>query len=99
MANRKVVWDIAALYHFRKSMAYIAKDSLQNAAKVQFEILEKTGDLPTHPEVHPFDKYKLDNDGNYRAFELHHYRIAYYIFPHEIRILRFRHTAREPESY
>lgn len=25
MENRKVVWDIAALYHFRKSMAYIAK--------------------------------------------------------------------------
>ena len=45
------------------------------------------------------DKYKLNNNGLYRAFELHHLRITYYITPDKIRILRVRHTSREPKNY
>jgi len=55
--------------------------------------------LRSNPEIHSPDKYKQNNDGNFRVFELHRYRIAYYVGESEIRILRVRHTSREPRNY
>ena len=99
MTNRKIRWDAAALYYFNKAIEYIALDSVQNAEKVRLEILEKIGKLSDHPEMHAPDKYKQENDKNYRAFELYHYRISYYVSVNEIRILRVRHTSQEPKNY
>ena len=84
---------------FNKAIDYIAKDSIQNAEKVRKEILQKIEDLSDNPEIYSPDKYKENNDGNYRTFELHRYRIAYYVGKAEIRILRVRHTSREPRNY
>jgi plasmid stabilization system protein ParE len=99
MTNRKLRWDTIALQQFNKAIDYIAKDSIQNAEKVRKEILQKIEDLPDNPEIYSPDKYKENNNGNYRAFELHRYRIAYYVGKNEIRILRVRHTSREPRNY
>jgi len=52
-----------------------------------------------HPECYGPDKYKLNNDDTYRAFEKHRYRIAYRVLDTEIRILRVRHTSMEPQGY
>ena len=52
-----------------------------------------------NPERYPPDKYKDENDGNYRAFELHRLRVAYFVGRDVIRILRVRHTSREPQGY
>jgi plasmid stabilization system protein ParE len=99
MENRRISWDIQALKQFNKSILYIAEDSVQNAEKVRFEILEKIEEITLHPENHPPDKYKTNNNGHYRAFELYRLRVAYYVFPDVIRILRVRHTSREPLPY
>jgi plasmid stabilization system protein ParE len=99
MANRKISWDKAALVQFAAAIKYIEKDSLQNAEKVRQDILEKISQLLVHPSIHPPDKYKKDNDGNFRVFELCRYRISYFISESEIRILRVRHTSREPKIY
>jgi plasmid stabilization system protein ParE len=99
MESRRISWDIQALKQFNKSILHIAEDSIQNAENVRTQILEKIGELVMRPEKYPPDKYKSDNDGNYRAFELHRLRVAYYIFPDIIRILRVRHTSREPLDY
>jgi plasmid stabilization system protein ParE len=99
MENKRISWDIQALKQFNKSILYIAEDSIQNAEKVRFAVLEKIEQIAIHPEIHPPDKYKTNNDGNYRAFELHRIRVAYYIVPDIIRILRVRHTSREPLPY
>jgi len=99
MANRKIGWDKHALRQFNKAILYIAEDSTQNAENVQADILEKIEDLLSYPEIYPLDKYKLDNDGSYRAFELHRLRVAYFIGSDVIRILRVRHTSREPLEY
>ena len=99
MANRKISWDIQALQQFNSAIKYIARDSLQGAEKVRKDILEKIDRLITYPTLHNPDKYKKDNDGNFRAFELHHYRVSYYVSPVEIRILRVRHTSMEPKEY
>lgn len=98
MANRKIVWSKTALKQFEAAINYIGEDSIQNAEKVRREILEKIENI-TNPEIYSTDKYKTNNDGSYRAFELHRYRIAYRITEKEIRIFRIRHTSREPKDY
>jgi plasmid stabilization system protein ParE len=66
---------------------------------VQSEIISKIQEIPSNPEMLMADKYRINNNGLYRAFELYHLRIAYYIAPEKIRILRARHTSREPKLY
>ena len=48
---------------------------------------------------HAPDKHRSNNNGNYRAYELHHFRIAYFIAEEHIRIVRIRHTSMEPKDY
>src|SRR5215475_10037986 len=99
MANRRIDWSRQALSQFNKAILHIAADSIQNAENVQFEILETIEGLLASPERYPLDKYKLANNGEYRAFELHRLRVAYYVSNDVIRILRVRHTSREPKEY
>ncbi|HEX3933263.1 MAG TPA: type II toxin-antitoxin system RelE/ParE family toxin [Puia sp.] len=99
MANRRLEWDRQALRQFNKAILYIAEDSIQNAEKVQADILEDIDAVIPHPERYPLDKFKIDNDGSYRAFELHRLRVAYFVGIDFIRILRIRHTSREPQVY
>ena len=79
IGNEKISWDKQALDYFRDSISFIREDSPQNADKVKKEVLEKINELGVRPEIHSPDKYKLNNNGNYRAFELHSLRIGYLI--------------------
>jgi plasmid stabilization system protein ParE len=99
MENRTIIWDRVALKEFVAAIEYIAKDSIQNAEIVRSAIIKKIEATLSNPDMFMPDKYKLNNNGLYRAFELHHLRIAYYITPDKIRILRVRHTSREPKIY
>jgi plasmid stabilization system protein ParE len=94
-----VVWASGAKAELQKTFNYIAQDSLQNADKVITDLLEYTAKLANHPEFYPPDKYKKSNDGTWRAFELHRYRISYLIKKDQIRIVRMRHTSMSPLSY
>lgn len=99
MDNKKIVWDKKATNEFLDIIGYIAKDSPQNAEKIIVEVFEKIELLRKNPEVHPPDKYKIINDGSYRAFEFHRVRIAYHVSSNEIRVLRIRNTYRKPLNY
>jgi plasmid stabilization system protein ParE len=99
MTERKILWDKQALHYFRDAIQYIRKDSPQNADKVKKEVLEKINELSKRPEVHNPDKYKINNDGSYRAFELHRLRVGYLIKENEIIIARIRNTKQEPLNY
>ncbi len=99
MKKRKIRWDKPALIYFSEAIRYIRKDSPQNAEKVKEQILAKISELSVRPEIHAPDKCKQNNAGNYRAFELHRYRVAYLVKDEEIIIARVRHTSQEPESY
>ena len=96
---KKVIWPLKTQRQLAKIIKYIALDSYQNAEKVKTEILASTRNLATNEERHPLDKYKKDNDGSFRAYELHHYRIAYRIIPGEIIMTRIRHTSMIPKTY
>lgn len=94
-----VVWSNSAKAELRKAFECIAADSLQNAGMVRDTLIDMTIELANDPEKHPLDKFKTDNDGTWRAFEKHHYRISYRILADQIRIVRMRHTSRSPLSY
>ena len=96
---RTIVWSADAKKQLREAYKYISEDSLQNAVKVCKDIVAITRKLPSRPGHYPPDKYKLNNDDTYRAFEKHHYRIVYRVLDTEIRILRMRHTSMEPLTY
>ena len=94
-----VTWDKAAYQSLQKAYDYISKDSLQNAEKVRGNILKIIRGLPDNPERFPPDKLKVNNKGNYRAFEKFSYRIAYRFSEKKIKILRIRHVKQEPKMY
>jgi len=93
------VWSNGAKAELHKAYLYILLDSLQNAEMVRDDIIDATINLSKHPEKHPADKFKKDNDGSWRAFEKHHYRISYRIMPNEIRVVRLRHTSKSPLNF
>lgn len=77
----------------------ISGGSLQNAEKVKAKILTSIKELAMNPERHPLDKYRLNNNGSYRAYEIYKYRITYQVSAEVIHILRIRHTKMNPLKY
>ena len=94
--NRKVQWDEAAKNSFKAAIRYIREDSVKNAEKVKKELLKKINSLKDNPDKYPLDKFMNNNDGTFRAFELHHYRVRYAITIGEIVIIQIRHTSMLP---
>lgn len=99
MANRTIDWSKTAIKQFETAITYIASDSVNNAEKVFADIAKQLGRAVKNPEFFPLDKYKKANDGSYRAFEKHRYRNTYRFTDNVIRVLRVRHTSREPREY
>ncbi len=97
--EKGVRWPAKTQRQLEKAYQYILLNSYQNAEKVKADVLASTRKLASNPEIHPPDKYKINNDGSFRAFELHCYRIAYRITETEIIITRIRHTSMEPNQY
>lgn len=96
----KISWDKQAAKDLNKAISYIRKDSPANANKVKKDLLEQISALPKSPAKHTPDKYKRNNTkGNYRAFELHRYRVSYLVKEEEIIITRIRHTSMKPLKY
>ena len=94
-----VIWSKAARIQLQKAFAFISNDSPQNAEKVITEIIDTTIALSKYPEKYPTDRYKKNNNGSYRAFEVYHYRISYRIVNDNIYIVRMRHTSMSPLIY
>jgi plasmid stabilization system protein ParE len=82
-----------------KAYLYIHKDSPQNAQRVKDQIIDLTLELPKNPERFPLDKYRRNNDGSFRAFELYRYRVSYRVMAGYVLIVRFRHTGMTPLKY
>ena len=96
---RVIRWPFRVQNQLEEIYKYILNDSFQNAEKTKIEILFSTQRLAKSPEIHPPDKYKKNNDGKFRAYELYHYRISYHVNENEIMITRIRHTKMNPKEY
>jgi len=101
MVSKKlnVVIDNAAKRYLQEACRYIKKDSLQNAEKVKAKILASIKELIKNPLRHAPDRYRSNNDGSYRAYEIYKYRITYHVSADEIHVIRIRHTKMTPLEY
>jgi addiction module RelE/StbE family toxin len=94
-----IVIDNEVKAQLKEAYDYIRQDSPQNARKIISKITSSISELSKNPEKYPPDKYRLDRDISFRAYEIERFRIAYHISPLHIQIIRIRHTSREPLSY
>jgi plasmid stabilization system protein ParE len=94
-----IVIDNVVKAQLKEAYDYIRQDSPQNARKIISKITSSISELSKNPEKYPPDKYRLDRDISFRAYEIERFRIAYHISPPHIQIIRIRHTSREPLSY
>jgi plasmid stabilization system protein ParE len=82
-----------------QALKWISTDSVLQAERVEQEILAAINSILVNPEKHPPDKFKRNNAGNFRAFEIVSFRIAYKVTESQVRILRIRHVKQEPRHY
>ncbi len=95
----EIFWTKRSQNNMKAAGEYISQDSVKNAQKVLTDIANAVYKASSNPEFYAPDKYKTNNDGSYRAFEMHRFRVVYRFSKNTIRVLRVRHTSREPKEY
>jgi plasmid stabilization system protein ParE len=96
----KIKWSKSALIQLDKALDFILdKGYASYAAELEESILLRIENIIENYQIYPIDKYKMDNDGSYRAFEINEYRISYRVKNSAIHILRIRHTSRRTRKY
>ena len=99
MPGNKIKWYVSARKQYLDALEYIRNDTEQNAEKFYEKLYLKLEVVSRNPESCAPDKFKVTNDGSYRAFNLYKYRISYRVKGNEIRILRFRHSSMKPKYF
>lgn len=100
MEEIPVIWTETTKKQLEQIYLYIAEaSSITQADNVFIKLINSTSQLPKHPHINPPDKYKIDNDDSYRAYEIFHFRISYKITEKAIFIVRIRSTHQNPEGY
>jgi plasmid stabilization system protein ParE len=101
LGNFKIVWDTEALNQFKEILEFLGEQSSQAPRIVKKAILDQIAQVKQNPRIFETDKLRSPEDKNFRAFITFSYRVTYQIKPDkgEIRILRIRHTSREPLGY
>lgn len=97
----KIVWDKKALDHFKEILTYLEKQSVQAPKIVKSAVVSRLDVIKTNPFISELDKLKIPPNKDFRAFIVFSYRVTYQIKTDlkEIRVLRIRHTSREPLGY
>jgi plasmid stabilization system protein ParE len=97
----KIIWDVEALEHFKEIIEHLNKHSNQAPKIVKKAIFDTLKTIKENPLVCEKDKLKNPPSKDYRAFIVFSYRVTYQIQHQakEVRILRLRHTSREPLGY
>lgn len=100
-ASYKIIWDKTALDHFKNILTYLQKQSDQAPKIVKDAILTRLDLIKTSPLICESDKLKDTPSKYFKAFIVFSYRVTYQIKSDtkEIRVLRIRHTSREPLGY
>lgn len=96
--GKNVVWTAIAKQQLKALYTYIKQDSPQNAEKFRDKIFASTRSLSKQPEKYHPDKYKYNNDGSFRAYEIYSCRISYYV-GEDVVILRVVHNKRDQKRY
>jgi mRNA-degrading endonuclease RelE of RelBE toxin-antitoxin system len=99
--NYKIVWDRGALDHFKSILENLEKQSKQAPKILKSAIIKRLDSIKSNPFICEIDKLKTPKSENFRAYTVYNYRITFQIEKEskEIRIVRIRHTSREPMNY
>jgi len=98
--EKEIIWTENALNQLEEIYFYLL-DKTKNESipeKVINTIYDSVSILKSNFEIYELDEMKSLNDGNYRAYEIYHYRISYKITPKTIYILRVRHSSKNPKK-
>ncbi|MNL51291.1 Plasmid stabilization system protein [compost metagenome] len=96
----EIRWNRTAIKQLLDIIQFIEENDFENyAVTVEKKILNRIRSLPETFQHHPLDRYKLNNDGTFRAFEFERYRVSFRAKTTEIRILYIRHTSRLPRKH
>lgn len=97
----KLIWDKSALNQLEDILAYLSTQSKDAPKIVKSAIVDKLEIIRKSPLIAEPDKLKDPLTSSFRAFVVLNYRITYQIEldKAQIRILRIRHTSREPLGY
>jgi plasmid stabilization system protein ParE len=97
----KIVWERKALDNFKDILTYLDKQNVQASKIVKSAIVTRLDTIKTNPLITEVDKLKDSPNKDFRAFVVYSYRVTYQVKNEiqEIRILRIRHTSREPLGY
>ena len=96
----EIKWSKPALTQLDKALDFIIGNGfISYAAELEEGIISMIDNLADNHTIYPADKYKKDNDGSYRAFEMDEYRVSYRVKKSQIKIIRIRHTSRKPLKY
>ena len=100
-ASFKIVWDRKALDHFKDILSYLDKQSKQAPIIVKNAVIARLNLIKSNPLICELDKLKDSPNKEFKAFVVYSYRVTYQIKTdiNEIRVLRIRHTSREPLGY
>lgn len=99
MEGIPIIWTEITKKQLQEIYFFIAEESIYHADRVFEKLLNSTSELSKHPKKFPPDKYKYNNDGTYRAYELYHFRISYKITETAIYIVRIRSVFQNPQEY
>ena len=101
MAKKEVniVWSKSASRHFLEILEFLSLHSEQATSIIGNAILNEIDFLAKTPMSHPEDRFKKRNDGTFRACVIFSYRISYKIDGTTIKIVRIRHTSRQPLEF
>lgn len=96
-----IIWDRIALDHFKDILEFLSKQSSQAPKIVKDGILSRLDDVKKNALIFKLDKLKDTPNKEFRASVIYSYRITHQIKigSREIRIIRIRHTSREPLGY
>ncbi len=97
----RIIWDRKALDHLNDILEFLSRQSSQAPKIVKEGILSRLDDIKKNALIFEIDKLKDNPNKEFRAFVIYSYRVTYQIhsISKEIRILRVRHTSREPFGY
>ena len=72
----KIKWNKSSIKQLLDIIQFIEENEFQEyAEKVEKEILNRIRFLPETFQNQSLDRYKINNDGSFRAFEFERYRI------------------------
>lgn len=97
----KIIWDRGALEEFRSILFYLQNQSSNASRIVKLTLFDRLELLKINPSLAEVDRLKNEPNLNFHAFVFFSYRVTYQIIEDKnlIRILRVRHTSKEPLYY